>query len=194
MAATEPIRDKKDFRRLAGYFSGKGQFRNQLLVILGAHTALRISDLLRLKWGDVYDFNRKRFYERIEVKEKKTGKFKRIALNTSALRALSQYLKTLSAIKPEGFVFTNNRKQPKAISRVQAWHIIKQAAAALKIAGRIACHSLRKTFGYHAWKKSVPVAVIMDIYNHSSFSITKRYLGISQDDRDAVYKKLSFGV
>jgi len=55
--ATEPIRDKKQTAALALYFKNKGQYRNFTLVIMGLYTALRISDLLRLKWKDVYDFS-----------------------------------------------------------------------------------------------------------------------------------------
>ena len=52
----------------------------------------------------------------------------------------------------------------------------------------IGCHSLRKTFGYHSWKKGVPIAVLMELYNHSNQAVTKLYLGISQDDIDDVYR------
>jgi site-specific recombinase XerD len=58
------------------------------------------------------------------------------------------------------------------------------------ISHKVGCHSLRKTFGYHAWKGGKSLAVLTDIYNHSSYAITRRYLGVSQDDRNEVYKGL----
>lgn len=41
-----------------------------------------------------------------------------------------------------------------------------------------------------AWKQGTPPALLMDIYNHSSYRITQHYLGISQDERDEIYLKL----
>jgi integrase len=189
MAATEPIRNKHQVRELANYFLGRGQLRNYCLFLLGVHTALRVSDLLRLTWDDLYDFGTKRVRNSIVVTEKKTGKTKIIALNKNAVRALALY--AAQAAKSGG-VLIENRRTGKAISRVQAYRIVRAAAEALQLQCRVSCHSLRKTFGYHAWKSGVSPTVIMEIYNHSSFAVTKRYLGVTQDDQNAAYMRLDF--
>lgn len=76
------------------------------------------------------------------------------------------------------------------INRVQAYRIIKEAAQAAGLDEYVSCHSLRKTFGYFAWKQGVPPAMLMDIYNHSSYKITRRYLCIEQEDKDDVFMNI----
>ena len=187
MAATEPIRNKQQAQELAGYWLKRGNVRNYALIVIGICTALRIGDLLRVTWEDVYDEKRGDFRTHIILTERKTGKQKTIALNKQAVNAL----RLLYPNRRGAFVFQSNRKEDKAISRVQAWRVIRAAAEAIGLAGVIACHSLRKTFGYFAWKSGVLPVMLMDIFNHSSFEITRRYLGISQDDRDKVYSHLA---
>ena len=179
MAATEPIRNKGQLKALGEYFLKRGQLRNYTLVVVGAYTALRISDLLRLKWADAYDEERGEFRPHVMIIEKKTGKAKTIALNKQVINALRLYLPH----RRGEFIFANNRKDGKAISRVQAWRIIHAAVEAIGIMGKIACHSLRKTWGYHAWTSgTVSPVVIMHIYNHSDFAVTKRYLGVRSEE------------
>ena len=184
MATTQPIRDKNQIRELAEYYLRKGQLRNYVLINLGVHTALRISDLLRLRWENVYDFEKHRIRSSITVTEKKTKKSKIIALNQAVVSAL-----TLLAEKnaQPGRFLIENPNTGKAISRIQAYRLIRTATEALQFQTRASCHSLRKTFGYHAWKSGVSPAVIMEIHNHSSFAVTRRYLGVTQDDKNAVY-------
>jgi integrase len=189
MTATEPIRDKRQVRELIAYYRKRGQLRNYCLIALSLYTALRISDLLRLRWDDVYDFKLRRVRKSIAISEKKTGKAKIIALNKKAAQALALHA---AQARKQGCFLIENARTGKAISRIQAYRLIRAAAEALSIQGRVSCHSLRKTFGYHAWKSGASPIVIMEIYNHSSFDVTKRYLGVTQDDKNEVYMRLDF--
>jgi integrase len=186
---TQPIRDKKQATALAIYFKDKGQYRNFTLIIMGLYTALRISDLLSICWEDVYDFRNNRVREVLHLSERKTGKTATIALNKEILVALNQLLSHTEAL-PHDAIF-KSQKTGKAIGRTQAYRIIRNAADVLSFQNRVSCHSLRKTLGYHAWNNGVSPAVIMDIYNHSSLAVTKRYLGVTQDDIDKVYLELN---
>ena len=189
MATTQPIRNKQKVREISTYYLKKGHLRNYVLIVLGLHTALRICDLLRLTWDDVYDFERGRVRTTFELVEKKTNKSKIIALNNKAISALTLY--AAQAAK-SGNALILNTITGKSISRIQAYRLIRAAAEALAFEERVSCHSLRKTFGYHAWKGGASPAVIMDIYNHSSLAVTRRYLGVSQDDKNKVYLGLDY--
>ena len=184
---TEPIRDKRQLKEISRYWIKRGNVRNYVLIVLGVCTTLRIGDLLHLTWDDVYDEKGRAFRSHISVTEQKTGKLKVIALNSQAIEALTLYREQ----RQEGLLFPNNRRCAQPLSRVQAWRIVKIAATAKKVEGVISCHSLRKTAGYHAWKAGVSPVVIMDIYGHSSYEMTKRYLGVTQDDRDKVYLSMA---
>ena len=97
MATTQPIRSKHQVKQLVDYYLNKDQIRNYVLVTLSIHTALRIGDLLSLRWDDVYDFGRKQVRDCIHITESKTKKPKTIALNKAIVRALSLYAATATA-------------------------------------------------------------------------------------------------
>ena len=68
---------------------------------------------------------------------------------------------------------------------------VSGAADELGLSGHIACHSLRKAWGYNAWSRAkIRPEVIMMVYNHSSFAVTQRYLGTTQDDLDLAYCRM----
>jgi integrase len=186
MSAAEPIRKESDVNTVASYFLNKKEYRNYLLVVMGINTALRISDLLRLRWCDVYDFKNGKSKTTLYLTEKKTGKSKTIALNHTIHRALQVSMENIGiACWEEMPLFARSGDHTAPISRIRAYEIIRRAGE--KYGLRLSCHSLRKTFGYYAARNAVPLPLIMKIYNHSSVALTMRYLGITQDDQDKVY-------
>ena len=186
MATTQPIRNKDDLHRLAFHFINKGDRRNHVLINVQLHTALRISDVLNLKTDDVYDYKNRRVRSSIELKEQKTGKTKSIKINNQLAKALDEYF----PLTNPGEALILNKRTDKAISRVQAFRIVRDAGKVLKYE-RLSPHSLRKTFGYHSWKNGVDLATIMEVFNHSNFAVTRRYIGMTQDDLNAAYLQFS---
>lgn len=191
MGTTIPIRNQRDIEIIKEYYLKRRQYRNYALFVVGINTALRISDLLSLEWGDVFDFQKEAWVTYVKVKEKKTGKQNVIFLNQNARQALELYRTAAGAVDCQDKIFCNNRNRRVAITRTQAYAVIRRACSDSGIEGKISCHSLRKTFGYHAWKRNVPEVMLMNIFNHSSFAITRCYLGIEQDDKDEVFRKMN---
>lgn len=193
MSTTQPIRNPHKLQEFKKYYQDKHpQIRNYTLCILGLNTALRITDILQLQWENVYDFSKNRFLSHITVMEHKTGKNNIVALNAAAKDALTCYMASLpTPPSSHTFIFLSQKGHNQPIGRTQAFRIIQGAAKAVGLGQHISCHSLRKTFGYYAWRQGTPPALLMNIYNHSSYQITKRYLGIEQDDKDNVFLNIS---
>ena len=92
MGTTQPIRDRQELQNFSTYYKDeKPNLRNYALVVLGLNTALRISDLLHLRWNDLYDFEKLCFRDHLLIKEQKTGKRNRIAINEKAREAMEMY-------------------------------------------------------------------------------------------------------
>lgn len=187
MGKTQPLKNPDDITAMKQYFLEKGLIRSYAMVTVGINTSLRIGDLLSLRWRDVYSAESCCYCAHLVLREQKTGKETRIALNKEAIGALERLRSSCNCPQPDDYIFKSRVGENRPIGRSTAWRIIRRAAGDLHLEGVIGCHSLRKTFGYHAWRQGIPPALIMAIYNHSSMEITKRYLSIDQDDKDAVF-------
>lgn len=191
MSQTKPIKNGEEVEKFKNYYLEQKKLRNYALLVFGLNTALRISDLLNVRWGDVYDFEHRKLHSHLTILEGKTHKTNSIALNSAIQKSLQLYLASLpQAPSPDIFLFKRPGKDNKPICRSQAYRIVRCAAEAANIQVTVGCHSMRKTFGYHACKQGVPPAVLMNIYNHSSYRITLRYLDIDQDDKDEVFSNV----
>ena len=187
MGTSQPIRSLDELTAFRSYYLNKEvNLRNYMLICMGLNTALRISDMLQLKWGNVYDFDRKHYVKHIVVCEGKTGKETRIAINNNLIDAFEMYMGSLKSVSGNDYIFTGKTKGTH-LSRSQAFRIITHVAEALNMENGISCHSLRKTFGYHHYRKFKDIVVLQKIFNHYSPQVTLRYIGIDQDIIDNSY-------
>lgn len=191
MSTCQPLRKKEDIQKMKDYFYNRQEWRNYALIIVGLNTALRINDILHIKWNKVYNKKTNCFYSHIHLIEQKTQKETFIALNHAVIEALTIYKESLKHFCDTDYIFCSSRSSNQPLSRVQAFRIIKDTAKKNNLGEHISCHSLRKTFGYQAWKNGAEPALLMNIYNHSSYEITKRYLGIDQDDKDDLFLEMN---
>lgn len=172
MNEVQPIRDPQKIEEVKNILKKKS-YRDWFLFVMGINTGLRISDLLVLKVKDVKN------KEHITIREKKTDKDKRFKVKSGLRAIIRDYIKGMD---DEDYLFPS-QKTGKPIQRVQAYKILNGAA---KEAGldEIGTHTMRKTFGYHFYKKTKDVALLQEMFNHSAPSITLRYIGINQDVMD----------
>lgn len=183
----EPIRDKHKIKQMYHYLNGKDP-KYGLLFKFGLNTGLRISDILPVKVKDIFDEDGK-FKDYLTIKEKKTGKEKKIRINNALRKALEIYVKCEN-FTSENYLFSS--KKGDFFGRVQAYRVLTGAADIIGVQ-HFGTHSLRKTWGYWTYKMSkYNIGLIMDAFNHSSPSITLRYIGVNQDQKDELYSLVQF--
>lgn len=148
-----------------------------LLFTIGTNCGLRISDILKLNVGDV------RNKSHIQIIEKKTGKFKKFPINSKLKLLFQEYTKGKRSDEPLFTTIFENR-----LERVAAYYIINDACKKAGLEERVETYTMRKTFGYHHYKKNKDVAILQKIFNHPAPQITLRYIGIGQDQINKSYQ------
>ena len=181
MNTVEPIRDINTVMDIADYLKSKNE-RDYVMFMFGIYTGLRISDILKFRVRDV------KGKDAIYIREKKTGKEKRFPLNAELKPIIEDYI---SDKKDYEYLFKSCRRGNKAISRQQAYKILSAAGRKFNI-DKVGTHTLRKTFGYHMYQQTHDAVTIKEILNHADISVTLRYIGINQDNKDKAIKGLSF--
>lgn len=185
----DPIKSKREIQAVKNYLSGKN-LRDYTIFVVGINSALRVSDIVKLKWEDV-------FYEIGELKkeirliEKKTSKQKVFPINQSMKKALLEYFEYIDKPSDDEYVFKSRQGGNSPLSVKMAWRIFKDIQDNVKLSTHIGTHSMRKTFCFMAWKQGVPIETLMKILNHGSQSVTKRYIGITQEEINDVYLNIN---
>lgn len=182
MQYVEPIKRIEDINAIKQILRNNSQ-RDLLFFVFGINTGLRISDLLSLTVGDVWDGQEVKEFLYIQ-EDPHSEEIKAFYINQSVRRELKKYL-THSEFKGTDYLF-KSKKHDSPITRQQAYRIINHAAKEAGIEGKIGTHTIRKTFGYHAYRKGIAISILGKIFNHQSSAETLRYLGIDKNEQHLI--------
>ncbi|WP_017754952.1 site-specific integrase [Calidifontibacillus oryziterrae] len=175
--SVEPIREPNQIRAMKEYLLHKS-YRDYFLFNFGINSGLRISDILPLRVMDV------KYTDILRIREKKTRNFRKVKMTVALKNEIEKYTRSLA---DSDYLFVS-RKGEGPLTRVSAWRVINEAAAAVGVPGPIGTHTLRKTFGYHFYQRTKDVAMLQQIFGHSAPSITLRYIGINDDMMERALK------
>lgn len=194
MKGTRPL-DNSEITLVSACFDGTYAIRNRGLFMLGVSTGGRISELLSLQIGDVYQ-NQKPVSDLLYDKSiVKGGEVSRaVPVNTDGMRAISDLIawhrEQYRSTKPSRPLFpSRNGNGKQRMTRRAAHNVLKAAFIAAGLNGHLATHSLRKSFAQRLYEQTGDVFIVQEMLGHRSISTTQKYLGVnSAKVREAIQK------
>lgn len=165
-------------------------YKMSLLISIGCFWGLRISDILSLRWKDILNV------DEFTIIEHKTGKQRTIRINPQLKRHIADCYKQINPIGINAPILVSQKGTVYTIQRINI--ILKEIKAKYKLSIKnFSCHSLRKTFGRQVYNQNsdnaeLALVKLMELFNHSNVAITKRYLGLRQEELLNTYDCLTF--
>lgn len=203
--AAEPLKRPEDIQAFKDYYRGRQEWRNLLLFICGINFGLRVSDLLRLRWGDLINEDLT-WRDEIVILEKKTEHTRKrkanrhIGINDAVKAIGKEYLGYQSArgneITFDTYLFRDECKfdENKPLHRNSVERLLKRAARDTGIDERVhvSTHTLRKSFAYWQIRNGVSINLLQKILGHNSVTQTLTYAGFTAEDIRDAYQNLNF--
>lgn len=187
----EPIRKLEDVKRMYHQLLETATPREAECWIIGCNLALRAGDLLKLRFDQIdADY--------VTIIEQKTGKRKQFPVTKvvrDAVERLRIYYEGCNPYKTKEFkaeyLFqaTSRRvyhlTQPLCIQWLG--RKLKEAANELELGYNVNTHSMRKTWGYHAYERGEDIFYLQAMFNHACQKTTLRYIGITKTALEKMY-------
>ena len=196
MKGTRPL-DNDEIRRVSTCFTGTYQIRNSGLFILGVSTGGRISELLSLRVGDVYQ-NKKPVGDLLYGKSiVKGGEVSRsVPVNADGRRSIDELVnwhrRHYGSIASKRPLFPSRHKSGTVPMHRQTAHaILKTAFIEAGLNGHIATHSLRKSFAQRLYDKTADIYMVQELLGHKNISTTQKYLGVNYADAKAAVELIA---
>ena len=196
MKGTRPL-DNDEIRRVSAAFTGTYEIRNRGLFMLGVSTGGRISELLSLRIGDVYQ-NKKPvsdlLYSKSIVKGGEVSR--RVPVNADGKKTINELVtwhrRHYGSIASKRPLFPSRHKSGTVPMHRQTAHaILKTAFMEAGLNGHIATHSLRKSFAQRLYDKTGDIYLVQELLGHRNISTTQKYLGVNYADAKAAVEAIA---
>jgi len=191
MIRVDAIENPEDLALMYKFLIKHSHTREAHLLIIGCNVALRISDLLKLTFDQLEKSN-------TYLVEQKTGKGKELLFNSHVkdhVKKLKEWYAS-NDIKPT-YLFQSTSPRAKGITPVSpSWvnRKLSEAGEGAMLDYNVGTHSMRKFWGYNAYKRGTDLSQIQLALNHSSPGTTLAYIGITKKKQDQLYIDNGVGV
>jgi integrase len=146
-------------------------------IIIAINTGLRSGDILNLSYEHLKG-------DTLILTEQKTGKNKIIALNDA--------IRTIIPADATGSLFTTQKGGTITIQHLN--RLLKEVFAKESKKLNISSHSFRKCFGRRVFSNNFEsekaLVYLTELFNHSNLTMTRKYLGIRQEELNNIYLNL----
>ena len=196
MKGTRPL-DNDEIRRVSTCFTGTFAIRNRGLFMLGVSTGGRISELLSLLIGDVWQNNTAVTDLLFDKSIVKGGEVSRaVPVNIDGRQAIDKLVEwhreQYQNTEPSRPLFPSRQKSGTVPMHRQTAHdILKTAFTAAGLNGKLATHSLRKSFAQRVYEQSGDIFLVQELLGHKNISTTQRYLGVNYADARVAVEGMS---
>ena len=160
------------------------------LVRIQSSRPKEISDILALRWRQILNVSE------FTITEKKTGKQRTLRPNTQLQKHIAECYEHIQPLGINAPILVSQKGTVFTVQRINV--ILKEVKKKYRLKVKnFSCHSLRKTFGQQVYNMNsenseLALVKLIELFNHSSLAITKRYLGLRQEEILQTYECLSF--
>ena len=184
MKGTRPL-DNAEIRKVSAAFGGTFAVRNRSLFMLGVSVGGRISELLALKVGDVWQNNKPvkdLLFDRNIVKGGEVSRA--VPVNVDGIQAIEDlvawHLDLYGNIEATRPLFLSRKGGgTQAMTRISAHRALKPAFEAAGLNGKLSTHSLRKSYAQRLYEQTNDIYAVQEMLGHKSVVTTQRYLGVN---------------
>ncbi len=178
----QPITNPKDIAKIKRNL--RDNKRNLLLFTMGVNTGLRVQDLLALRVQQVENAN---IGDRIPIVELKTHKDNVLIINAEIHKVLHSYLDERSVKFPDEYLFKSRKGRNYPLTTFAVTQMMQAWVDKIGLSINAGAHTMRKTWAYQSRKNfGVSWEIIAKRLNHSSPSITRRYIGVQAEEVEEV--------